>query len=203
MDIKTIGALIAILVGSLTAWKIIGDLIIGHKVKSREQYRFAKEFLNDLGSEKTLHPYAIAKGYRALAGVSTITPQEVHYILELENSEKLLTNYVLARPYLRYLDTRLDSKISFNGRYTNATYRVTMKWLFGALYFILAFLAMSPLFALPFAGLTPQNALYAFLITFPVFGSYAVWSLRISIKIRTAEEVVSNQVVSRPNTRLA
>ncbi|SPO55668.1 conserved protein of unknown function [Pseudomonas sp. JV551A1] len=65
--VKAVSIIGAILAGA----KIIFEFTIGKLSRLREEYRFAKEFLHDLqetDASKKLHPMAVERGYRALAG---------------------------------------------------------------------------------------------------------------------------------------
>ncbi|WP_339492580.1 hypothetical protein [Pseudomonas sp. EA_15y_Pfl2_R67] len=61
--IMAIGAMIGVA-------KIIYELSSSSKLKLREEYKFAKEFLADLDEETPPHHLAVERGYYALAGTS-------------------------------------------------------------------------------------------------------------------------------------
>ena len=97
MESEIIIKIILAIVGIMGAAKIIYELILGSKSKLREEYRFSKEFLNDLSQNKNLHPFVIEKGYQAIAGTSTVNGEEISYLLSLEKPVECINDYVLAK----------------------------------------------------------------------------------------------------------
>lgn len=72
------------IVGVVGIGRIIYELISGVKTKLREEYKFAKEFLDQEDISK-LHPFTQEKGFQAIAGSTQVTQKEIEYILSLSN----------------------------------------------------------------------------------------------------------------------
>ncbi|RFA30004.1 hypothetical protein CAI21_07220 [Alkalilimnicola ehrlichii] len=114
MNIELIIKVVLAAVAVIGLWPILYGIIAGKKIRLREEYRFAKEFLDDLASGRQMHPYALEKGCQAIAGTTAIKAIEVQYILTLENPASCLRDFVLARSYLEHLETAGDLKITFS-----------------------------------------------------------------------------------------
>lgn len=61
------------------------------------------DFLQEVNSNKQLHPFLREKGYQAIAGDKQIGANEIEYLLSLKGPERALRDYVLGRPYLEHL----------------------------------------------------------------------------------------------------
>lgn len=193
MDIETIIKLITVVFGIIGAAKVIFDLSSGSKVKLRDEYRFAKEFLKDLTLEPKLHPLAVEKGYYAIAGTTAIKSKEIEYILSLENPDRCLKDYTLSRKYLEHLGANENTKIDFANKYKKIWARTWRKYTYLSIYFVSALAAMSPFLLQQLLSAETKKVLIFSAITIPTFGLFAFDSLRKFIKISRAEALVKNQ----------
>ncbi|MEI8613671.1 hypothetical protein P4S54_08215 [Shewanella sp. PP-He15 brown] len=193
METETIIKIITVIFGIIGAAKIIFDLSTGSKVKLRDEYRFAKEFLKDLTQEPKLHPLAIEKGYYAIAGTASIKSKEIEYILSLENPDRCLKDYTLSRKYLEHLGDNENTKIDFANKYKNPWPRAWRKAAYIITYVLGGFAAMSPFLLQQFLSAETKQVLVFSAITIPTFGVFAFDSLRSFIKISRAESLVKNQ----------
>lgn len=193
VEIETILKLATAIVGMISAAKIIFELSSGSKLKLREEYRFAKEFLKDLSQEPKLHPLAIEKGYYAIAGTSAIKSKEIEYILSLENPDRCLKDYVLSRGYLEHISLHENTKIDFKARYKEKWPRTWRKGVQITLYFIFGTTAVLPLLIHKQLDFQIKQAIIFSIITIPTFGLIAFESLRSFIKICRAEALVKSQ----------
>lgn len=117
MDIETFAKIVTALVAIFGAGKALYEAIAGNKSRLREEYKFARDFLTEVDSEKNLHPFAVEKGYQAIAGTASIKSEEVAYILTLENSARCLRDFVLSRKYIEHLNTAGNLQIAFADKY--------------------------------------------------------------------------------------
>ncbi len=193
MDIETIGKIIATAVAVFGAGRALYEIISGNKPKLRDEYLFARSFFDDLASKKELHPFAIEKGYHAIAGTTAIKGEEVAYILTLENSTRCLQDFVLSRKYIEHLNTTGDLQIAFTKRYQRPWSRTWRKLVHMTTYAIFAFGAMAPLLLAQPLGLQPKSLFTLFAFTLPVGGFIAWTSLQSFARIYRGEKLVENQ----------
>src|SRR5690606_19252263 len=139
----------------------------------REEYKFAKEFLDEVSAKEKLHPFLREKGYQAIAGDNQIAADEIEYLLSLKGSERALRDYVLGRPYLEHLPDAGDLQIAFKKKYTSKWSRHLSKFFYLGVYIALAFLAVSPLLFSRFLFKNSAQPFIAFIIFAFVFGPYA------------------------------
>lgn len=185
---KIIGAIVTI----LSVMKIIYDITTGEKSRLQEDYKFAKEFLEEIEDNPSLHPFVIEKGYHAIAGSRTLGSEVIAYLLSLKNPGKCLRDYILSNRYLQIKIINTDGylRIEFAKMHSSDGFRLIQKIFYGIGYFfcatIVAIIAISPLFV-------PYKYVVAGIVTLPVFGYYGVLSLKEYIKISRAEALVKNQ----------
>jgi len=184
--VKTILALAAI----AGMAKIIYEFSAGGKLRLREEYRFAKEFLNELSSNPQLHHLAVERGYYALAGTSSMKVSEIKYLVSLSDADRRLKDYVLARKYVEVKEK--NHRIEFRDKYKSPFSRLWRKIVSIIVYMIGAFLSFSPLLMVKPLGLEPRYMLTV-IVTLPCFGFFAVDSLRIFVKIVRGEVLVNEQ----------
>jgi hypothetical protein len=170
--------------------KIIYEFSAGGKLRLREEYRFAKEFLNELSSNPQLHHLAVERGYYALAGTSSMKVSEIKYLISLSNPDRRLKDYVLARKYVELKEK--SNRIEFRDKYKSSFARMWRKIVSVIVYMIGAFLSFSPLLLVKPLGLEPRY-MFTVLITLPCFGFFAVDALRVFVKIVRGEALVKEQ----------
>ncbi len=187
--VKAVSIIGAILAGA----KIIFEFTIGKLSRLREEYRFAKEFLHDLqetDASKKLHPMAVERGYRALAGTRSVPIRDIAYLLELTEPDKQIRDYVLAWAYVEF-DCR-TGRIQHRRKYSQPSVRRILKWTWSAAYAGFALIAMLPLLIVA----PPHEAAdirFWSLVTIPAFGLLAALAMRNSIAIGRGEALVSGQ----------
>ncbi len=156
--IKIIGSVVAI----FATWKIVHDVATGDKSQLREDYKFAKEFLEDVKNNPGLHPFAVEKGYQAIAGSTILSSEEIAYLISLKNPGKCLNNYELSRKYLQAGNTDGVFYLAFIRKYSSSWSRRSRKTFYFILYLILSAIAMSPIFVPPKFEFIIFMALYGF-----------------------------------------
>ncbi len=185
MQLETILKILTTIVASLGVKKIFYDIKTGKKSQLREEYKFSKEFLEEAKNNPTLHSFALEKGYQAIAGTTTVSTEEISYLLSLKNPSQCLKDYLDGKEYLNKLDIHSDCKFTFKKEYSAPWFR---KWL-NRLDFIVFFgsfcLALAPVFIPQYFRLL--------IITVPVFGFCAFWGLDTNGRISSAERLVKNQ----------
>ncbi|HCH1223243.1 hypothetical protein D5E87_10525 [Vibrio parahaemolyticus] len=189
MDFELVIKVIAAVVGIIGAGRVIYELVSGVQSKLRDEYKFAKEFLEgqDL---KSLHPFTREKGYQAVAGSSIVTQKEVEYILSLSNPVQRLKDYKKSLQLFEKMDTKGEFKLNYRKKYKTDYSRNWRKFVYLSGYFVLAFLAVLPIVNPNWFG--DQGAL-SIIITLPSFGFYAWMSMNAYGKIKAAERLVQNQ----------
>lgn len=175
--------------------KVVYELSIGGKLRLREEYRFAKEFLKDLETTPKLHHLAEERGYYALAGTSSMKVSEIKYLVSLTDADRRLKDYVLARKYVMLNES--TNKISFREKYRSVWSRTWRKIIHIVTYMIGSFLSFSPLLVIQPFGLPPKYMLLVF-ITLPCFGFFAVDFMRSFVKISRGEALVREQQEHAP-----
>ncbi|MFL9898833.1 hypothetical protein PQR71_11815 [Paraburkholderia fungorum] len=91
----------------------------------RDEYKFAKDYLEDQSKNPKMHPFLRELGCRAIAGDERLTAEEVEYLLSLTNPDRALKDYVMGRPYLAHLPTGGNLKVNFREKFRKAFPR---KW---------------------------------------------------------------------------
>jgi hypothetical protein len=215
-----ISLVIGMFVAAFTINKYGFDISIGKQSQRREEYKFAKEFLEEIESNPRMHLFAKEKGYKALVpdrqpGVGLrdkLGSQEIEYLLSLKNPELALKNYILGRPYLENIfDNEVfhngTPKIAFKKKYKVYWSRGLRKNIHFALYLFFAFLAFAPgvlYFLIPIWSELNSELLFKkwnwvtwvlMQLIFLVGFSWFAWlSLGVVIGIERAEELVNGAV---------
>ncbi|MDW1754047.1 hypothetical protein R7D64_14075 [Vibrio sp. Vb2535] len=188
MDLLILVKVVPIIVGIFGIGRVIYELISGVKDKLREEYKFAKEFLDNSNIDK-LHPFTREKGYQAIAGSSQVTQKEIEFILSLSNPVQRLKDFKNSRQLFENMEANGDFKLVYKKRYQFNTYRNVIKGWYLLCYGILAFMAASPFIFPEWFG---QQGMLALVITIPSFGFYSVLSLISYGKLKAAERLIDH-----------
>lgn len=193
MNLETFLKLFSLFAGAFALWKIVIEVGAGRRSRFRDEYKFAREFLDDIRKAPQMHPFLRQKGYQALAGDNRLTAQEVEYLLTLPESSRALRLYVMGLPYLQHTATALGSQISFKRKYVSHAARVSRKVAYLVAYGLFDALGAAPLFSLPLSlfGLTASPPLFFTTVLFcwPL-AALSLWS---GMRIKAAESLVSAQ----------
>ncbi|MDR1994628.1 hypothetical protein [Azonexus sp.] len=193
MDYDLLTKVITVVIGAIGAGKLMYDLAIGKSGRMRDEYKFAKDFLQDVKSNGQLHPFLREKGYQAIAGDRSINADEIEYLLSLEGPERALRDYVLGRPYLEHLPEAGNLQITYRKKYKASWARRWRKLFYVLAYAVLAFLAFAPLLLSKVIFKTPGQMLVGFVVSASVFGPYAWFALKAGARIYRAEKLVEYQ----------
>jgi hypothetical protein len=183
----------ALLLGAISTLKLTSDWLYGSQGRLREEYKFAKEFLNHLSEEPLMHPFLKQKGYQAIAGDTQLTALEIEYLLTLHDSARALKDYVLGRLYLKHFATAAESQITFLPKYKARWPRLWRKTLYFILYMLFFSCAFSPLLLPTLKSLQSIHELGLLAITFTLFMPPGFLALRAGVRITRAEALVANQ----------
>jgi hypothetical protein len=200
LDIETIAKFIGMLGVLYPIGKGIREWMNGKTSKMREEYRFAQEFLSATNEQDPHHPFALEKGYQALAGSRRVTVPEIKYLLDLEESPSRLKDFVLGYSYLQHLCTGGENEISFRAKYIPKWTRLWRKVVYFIGYVGLALAALSPFLLAGPLGLSLHIVGASLALTLPTLGTYAVLSLMAALKLVSAERLVKLQRL-RSNAR--
>ncbi|MEF2265601.1 hypothetical protein JAB6_21190 [Janthinobacterium sp. HH104] len=181
--------------GFITATKVLYDLFTVKWNRLREDYNFSKKFLEDVENFPGMHPYALEKGYQALAGTTILTVEEVSYLLTVKEAPQALKNFVLGRPYLQLSKSSGNNKIVFKDKFCSNLSRNWRKAWYLTIYIVTAFIAYAPiLFSQEILKKTSVGTTISLaVLSALVFGYYAWGALKAGSRIISAEKLVKNQ----------
>lgn len=194
MNLETFLKLFSLIAGAFALWKIVVEVGAGRRSRFRDEYKFAREFLDDIQKTPQMHPFLRQKGYQALAGDNRLTAQTVEYLLTLPESARALRLYVMGLPYLQHTATAVSSQVSFKRKFESHAARVSRKIAYLVAYGLFYALGAAPLFSLPLSlfGLAPSP--YLFLTTALFCWPLAALSLWSGMRIMAAESLVDAQL---------
>ncbi|WP_299003859.1 hypothetical protein [uncultured Shewanella sp.] len=175
--------------------KITFDINSGIKTRLREEYLFAKNFLKDMEKE-TLHPFAIQKGYQAIAGDQFLNLEAIKYVLSLTDPLESLKNFKLAKNIVHYDEA--CAIFTFKKFYKSTSVRWGMKIFF---FFIYVLLSSAITFLLMYdeqLKLTIQGLIFFI----PILAYMAITSLLACLKIKQAEALVNRQKIHDTHKRI-
>jgi hypothetical protein len=181
------------LAGAIALWKIGVEVLRGRHGHLREEYKFARDFLQDLGENQRMHPFLRQKGYQAIAGDTRLSTHEIEYLLTLNDAARSLKDYVVGRPYLQHLVTSASNQVVFRDKFVHRTSRRWRKVLYFSLYLLCYLAVFAPLFLWAFRLVEASNAVLASSISAIPFFTAAVLSIREAVRIGRAEALVDNQ----------
>jgi len=194
MEIDTVFKLAAAVAAVVGAAKVIIELSIGGRGRLREEYRFAKEFMDALEENPRIHPFLKEKGYQAIAGDRSLAASEIEYLLSLQKPDRAIRDYVLGRLYLEHLQSAGNLQLGFRGKYKNSWSRNWRKGSYFLVYLVLAILAISPALTPTLFGTEPGQVVVALSFCLVGFGPFAWMALMAAARIHRAELIVKNQL---------
>jgi hypothetical protein len=193
MDVDVIVKVATFVLGVIGTGKLFYDLAIGKRTRMRDEYKFAKEYLEDQSRDPKMHPFLRELGCRAIAGDERLTAEEVEYLLSLANPDRALKDYVMGRPYLAHLPTGGNLKVNFKEKFHKTFPRKWRQFSFLFLYVLFSALAFGPFLFSRFLFKDIREMLLVSGFAVVVFGPYAWYSLQAAARIRRAERLVENQ----------
>jgi hypothetical protein len=193
VDFESLIKVASFVLGLGGAAKVIHEISTGRRSHMRDEYKFAKEFMEALAAPDPMHPFLREKGFQAIAGDNQLSADEVEYLLSLQKPDQALRNYVLGKRYIDHLPHMGNLQVKFRAKYEGSWSRNWRKTFYLLAYTLLVFLAFSPLLLSKFLFQSFTEVLTAFGLTLLVFGPYAWFSLVAVTRIYRAEKLVRNQ----------
>ena len=74
LDYELLYKLATFLLGAIATWRVVVELIRGRHGSLRDEFKFAKEFLQELKADPDMHPFLKQKGFQAIAGDPRLSP---------------------------------------------------------------------------------------------------------------------------------
>jgi len=180
--------LLPAIIGAGTVYISLRQFFLGNKNSYREEYKFAKSFLEDIDNNPKLHKFARHKGYQAMLGSQSIPSEVIEYLIKSENPVRSLDDYVTSRSYLKHTSDSGTIKLSFESGFFFSTVMRRKIWLI--LYFLgfvtCYLFACSPLIGIFFNQLTLTIALSLGVFTLPVGMIGTVFFVREFVQLRNA-----------------
>lgn len=193
MDQDFVIKLVMAFFGAVGAGKVIYDALNGKRVALRSEYEFSKKFIDDVEKNPEMHPLLKELGHKALAGNKDVKGEEIAYLLTLLEPLQAIQNFASGRRYLTHLPKAGNLQLTFKGNYTNIWIRRLRKTLSLLLYFVLAFIALTPfIYATVFLKAKGTGIVFGILVTF-VFGYLAIRAINTTVQLNSAEALVNNQ----------
>ncbi len=193
MDLELVAKIVAALGAIGGLGKILYEVLIGKRGRMREEYKFAKEFLDAVERTPNMHPYIREKGYQAISGDHTLSADEVEYLLTLVKPDRALRDYVLGRPYLEHFPHAGNLQIAYKKRYRSNWSRRWRLYLYVTLYFCFALAAFAPFMLASLTTASGTEILWANIFSIAIFGPYAWWSIKAGARIYRAKMLVTHQ----------
>lgn len=193
MNIELIVQVISIFGGAAAIWKIAAEFLRGKARNLRDEYRFAREFFEELEQKPLMHNFLKQKGYQAIAGDVSLSAEEIEYLLTFNDSVKSIRDYVFGRPYIEYLRTPTNMKIVYKNKYRSHQSRLLRKLWFLFLYLFCYSLWVAPFFLLISNRMAIAKASTLFVFSTIIFLPMAVFSLRAGLRVGRAEALINSQ----------
>jgi hypothetical protein len=193
MDYELFVKIGTLCLGLIGAAKIFQELSNGRRSRMREEYKFAREFLGDVVSNRDMHPFLKEKGFQAIAGDNRMSADEIEYLLSLTGPERALRDYVKGMAYLEHLPQSGNLQIKFKKKFESKWSRQWRLWLYVVFYGVFALMAFSPWLLASFSHVSLAKMLSAMALTIPVFLTYAWFSLKAGARIYRAQKLVKDQ----------
>lgn len=136
--LKIIGGIASLFV----SYKLVVDVILAKSSKHREDYEFAKKFIDAL-SNNELHQFVVERGFLALTGKS-YSVQEIKHLLSFDNPSKAIK---LRASSENFIELHMGiSEYVWKGKYTYRVVRMVSTYLYLVGYVIAAVLVMLPFY---------------------------------------------------------
>jgi hypothetical protein len=193
MDWDIFIRIITLLIGVIGAGKLLYDLSITKRSRMRDEYNFAKNFLDEVNLNPGLHPFLREKGYQAIAGDTRMTGSEIEYLLSLEGPDRALRDYVLGRAYLEHFPQTGNLQIEFKKKYEKRRARQLRIYLYFGIYVALAFCGFSPLILTGIFSMSFTQTILSLTLSIIVCAPYAWLALMAAVRIHRAQMLVEHQ----------
>lgn len=197
MNTELMFKIIAVIFASFPLIKLFIDLSRSKKSHMREEYKFVKEFLNDVKNNKEMHPFLIEKGFQAIACERWAEARDIDFIISLEEPTRSLNDFIQGRNYLEFKENEYDKRIVFKQKYQARWRRNFIKVAALFLYLCFCILTLLPWLLQPYLKINVGTAVISLLFTIPAFGSYAYMCLNWGANVVAAERLVKRKPSSK------
>jgi hypothetical protein len=192
LNLEFIVKALAGIVSAVAIFKNWSEILFNGRKKLYEEYKFSSDFLRRTAEQEKLHPFALEKGYQALAGTKDITGNEVEHILKLENPVKGLNDFVMGKKYLKIITIANQHPFEFKAKYRKKVTRTSLKYFYYILYGVNFVIAISPFFFEGLKGPILSEGIKLLFVSIPVYGYFAFLAIRAGVQIQCAESLVQD-----------
>jgi hypothetical protein len=190
MNIELLIKIFALVVSAIGTWMAYSQLARSRKTTLRDEYRFAKEFMNDLKSDKLITTYLKDKGYEALIGITSLTTREIEFLLSLPEPARSLREFVSGRKYLEHVPTAGEKPLMLKKRYRKPSALRRRGLFFMILFAVFYTFIWLPIFLpdwITFMGLRMSSALS---LTIVLFAPFTYLFFRMALNVTNARAVL-------------
>jgi hypothetical protein len=181
-----------VIASAFAVFKIILEFPITNRSQLREEYKFCKEFIEDLEAKDDIHPLLVEKACEAIGGKMYAGVSEIRFLLNFPQPSLALRSYGQAKRYLMFDED--ESQIRFKPPYRNAHDRKQIKRRYSLLYFLFSSIAFTMLY---FANEILKNFDFsgqiAILLVAICFGWLAYDNLKNNLHLSEAQRLVDSE----------
>ncbi len=109
--------IIGVIASLFALYKLVIDVILAKSSKHREDYEFAKRFIEALNNKES-HQFVVERGFLALTGKS-FSVQEIKHLLSFNNPSEIIKLRASSSDFIKLNDD--PPKYVWKGIYTNKT----------------------------------------------------------------------------------
>ena len=193
--IKVTPIITTIVFSASTLWLSIKQHLDGNKNARREEYKFAKNFFDDLDANPQMHLFARKKGFQAIGRSRDLPPSVIEHLMKFHDPVAALEDYELSRGYLQKSEGVGPLQLSFARTFLWATEK--RRKLLGAFYLTCAvvfyFLAFSPWFLLTIGKISTPVAINLTIVVLPIGITVTIFAAREFIQLRRARRLIHAQ----------
>jgi hypothetical protein len=188
--IKLASVLPGAVFGASTLWLGLRQFGQSRMTARREEYLFAKSYFDDLGSGKSMHPFAKSKGLLAIAQRSDLKPEVIEHLMTYKDPLTALNYYESSLGYLKWSETGQD-KLSFASKILSSRKRRQITRSALALGALLSYcLAVSTWIMWTFRLISTPLTIQLSVILFPLGIALAVIFIRQFVQLSRASRLI-------------
>jgi hypothetical protein len=193
--IKIIPIVTTIGFGASTLWLSIKQQLDGNKKARREEYKFAKDFFDDLNENPEMHLFARKKGFQANGRSQYLPPAIIEHLMKFRDPVTALEDYEISKGYLQKTESAGLLELSFGRTFLWSTEK--RRKLIGTAYLtcglIFYLLAFAPWFLLTIGKISMPVAINLTIVSMPRGITVTVIAAREFIQLRRAIRLIHAQ----------
>lgn len=196
--------IVPLIIGAATIYVAFRQFSLGNKNSYREEYKFAKEFFEDIEQNPRMHKYAKHKGFQAILGTQLIPSEVIAYLMQISDPVRAIDDYTIARSHLKHTTIAGTFCLQFDSTLFFATAKRRKFWLFvffSGFCFSYVF-AFSPCLAWIFNKINSKTMLTLCAFTFPFGMAGIVLCVREFVKLRRAMRLLEQLEEDRRSPEL-